>query len=360
MASPTGVVAIRVVGGAAVGEGVVTQREHQAGNPVEQGRRGLIAVDPARGDVPRARDDLRRARGRHGDRDEIDAGRGVFVRHSNGHGELADVAVDVAGLDRLSQGGGRTGEVRAVAPGEVVRPGAVVRVLVCERECQPRDTPGTSPHIGAPIHRGRTFLDRRGRRGHALATAGVRDRERDVVRALGGVRVGWRGPAARRAVAEVPEERKRHVAVRIARRRAVERDGVFGNVRAARASHRGEVVGRAEARSAPRVGERLAGLRHELPVVSVGPQRQLQDAVGVVVPRLAVRHYGRPEPAKADAARADGELPDASVRVERSVGPLRREALVDVEMRVDDEGRPGGVQRLPRRLQQVIRGLRAG
>src|SRR5215208_7069292 len=96
------------------------------------------------------------------------------------------------------------------------------------------------------------------------------------------------------------------------------------------------------------IRERLAGLRLEDPVVARLVQRQPEDAVGRLVPDLAVRSDGR-ERRVVRPARADDELADAPGRVERAVRALRRESLVNVVVTGEDEVGVVVVEDLPQR-----------
>src|SRR6266511_2022884 len=109
--------------------------------------------------------------------------------------------------------------------------------------------------------------------------------------------------------------------------------------------------------SASGVGERLAGLGQEAPVVAVCVQGELQHTVRVGVAYLAVR-LGRAELVVAGPARPDHELADAACGVEYAVRALRREALVVVVVagehylgirrvqRLEDRSHLGGVAML--------------
>src|SRR5206468_11433885 len=99
VAAPRGVIAVLVVRCRPVGEGVVADREHGAGNRVEDGRRGRVAGGGTAGDVPRP--DERHTRHCDGYRDgdlagawravlvcdrhayRVGTGRGVRVRGGN-------------------------------------------------------------------------------------------------------------------------------------------------------------------------------------------------------------------------------------------------------------------------------------
>ncbi len=100
------------------------------------------------------------------------------------------------------------------------------------------------------------------------------------------------------------------------------------------------------ARSGPGVGKRLAGLRQEAPVVPRGMQGQRQHAEGGGVPDLAVRGDRR-EARIVRAAGADDELADPVRGVQRADRGLRREALVDVIVAVEDDVCVMGIEHLP-------------
>ena len=106
------------------------------------------------------------------------------------------------------------------------------------------------------------------------------------------------------------------------------------------------------------VGERLAGLGDELPVVACGVQRQLEDAVGRGVAHLAVWR-DRGDRGVVLAAGADDELADPAGRVGDPGGGLLGEALVDVVMAVQHDVCVGGIQRVPQRS-CVLGGAPAG
>ena len=106
------------------------------------------------------------------------------------------------------------------------------------------------------------------------------------------------------------------------------------------------------AHSRSRILERGAGDRDELPGIRGGVERELQDAVGRVVPDFAVRRdVGERRVPQSPRTRDD--LADAVLRVERAVGCLRREALVVAGVAVHDEIGPCGVQVVPQRFDRV-------
>src|SRR5437763_4495352 len=97
------------------------------------------------------------------------------------------------------------------------------------------------------------------------------------------------------------------------------------------------------------VREGLAGDRQELPAVAGRRQRQVEDAVGLVVLLLAVRQECRAEKPVASTARPHDELADPMVGVSGPVGLLRREPLVVVLVAAEDQGRAPVVEGVPER-----------
>src|SRR5581483_10235054 len=95
------------------------------------------------------------------------------------------------------------------------------------------------------------------------------------------------------------------------------------------------------------IGERLAGHGDEVPVVAPGTEREPQHAVGGR-PDLAVGLRSA-EGVGAGTPRPDGDLPDTEGRVGGAVGALRREALVDVLVAVEDEFGAVVVEGVPQR-----------
>jgi len=80
------------------------------------------------------------------------------------------------------------------------------------------------------------------------------------------------------------------------------------------------------------ISKRLARLRNELPVIALGVERQLEDAVSVVVARFAVGLGRAKRPVGIFPTAAHHEFTNAVVFVRFAVGVLRREALVVVVM----------------------------
>src|SRR3954449_13260645 len=97
-----------------------------------------------------------------------------------------------------------------------------------------------------------------------------------------------------------------------------------------------------------RVRERLAGLGNEVPVVMAGAQRELQDAERLVVAPLAAGDR-RGRAGAVLAAGPDDELAHAPDRVDRAGGVQRREALVGVLVRGEDEVGAAVVEVVPDR-----------
>ena len=106
------------------------------------------------------------------------------------------------------------------------------------------------------------------------------------------------------------------------------------------------------ARRVPPVGEGPARDRHELPVVTRGPQRQLDDSVVDVATHFAVRDRIPGPTVQRVAAGADDELSDAVDIVEGSGRRLRSKALVIMVVTVHHHVGAVVVQRLPDRLRR--------
>src|SRR5262252_3207012 len=105
--------------------------------------------------------------------------------------------------------------------------------------------------------------------------------------------------------------------------------------------------------AAARVGEGLPFLGNELPVVTVGAKRQLQNAESCEVANLAVGLRRRKGPMTL-SARAGDKLANAASRIAGAVRSLRREAFVVVVMTVDDHVGIGVVECIPERLYSQI------
>ena len=78
------------------------------------------------------------------------------------------------------------------------------------------------------------------------------------------------------------------------------------------------------------VCECSSGDRNELPLVACRMQGQLQDAMRLVVPRLAIGAGRALKLTKAVPSSADDELSDAAYRIGFAGRRLWRESLVDV------------------------------
>src|ERR1700737_145852 len=85
------------------------------------------------------------------------------------------------------------------------------------------------------------------------------------------------------------------------------------------------------ARAAARIGKALPCFGNELPVISVGLERELQDAEGSRIAQFAVGLW-RAERAVILAAGADNEFANATRGIGRAIRSLRGEALVIVIM----------------------------
>ena len=105
--------------------------------------------------------------------------------------------------------------------------------------------------------------------------------------------------------------------------------------------------------AAPRIRERLARDGDEFPVVARGVQRQLQDAISLVVLHLGVRQ-GRAQGEGARTAHARDEFADTGDRIGHTGRGLRPEALIVVIVAGEHELRAGVVQRLPQRLRRGV------
>ena len=99
----------------------------------------------------------------------------------------------------------------------------------------------------------------------------------------------------------------------------------------------------------PGVGERLAGLGDELPVVALRVERQLEHSPGGGVADFAVGHH-RPEPAVVAPAHPHGELAEAELGVGPAGGRLQGEPFVHVVVAGEDEVGAIVVEGLPQRL----------
>src|SRR5260370_971714 len=103
------------------------------------------------------------------------------------------------------------------------------------------------------------------------------------------------------------------------------------------------------ARAAAGIGEALPCFGNELPVISVGLERELQDAEGGGIAQFAIGLW-RGERAVILAAGAHDEFADAARGIGRAIGRLRGEALVIVIMAGDHDIGVGFVERLEERL----------
>ena len=104
-----------------------------------------------------------------------------------------------------------------------------------------------------------------------------------------------------------------------------------------------------DASATPGIRERLAGNGDELPGIRPVSQREPQHAGDSGSSHLAVR-LGRRDGARPHPARAHRELPDPPLRIEHPGRTLRREALVQLVVRVEHERGAGGVEIVPERL----------
>src|SRR5258708_9475921 len=103
------------------------------------------------------------------------------------------------------------------------------------------------------------------------------------------------------------------------------------------------------ARAAAGIGETLPCFGNELPVISVGLERELQDAEGSRIAQFAVGLW-RAERAVILAAGANDKFADAARRIGRAIGRLRGEAFVIVIMAGDHDIGVGFVESLEERL----------
>src|SRR5260370_13893145 len=103
------------------------------------------------------------------------------------------------------------------------------------------------------------------------------------------------------------------------------------------------------ARAAAGMGEALPCFGNELPVISVGLERELQDAEGGGIAQFAIGLW-RAERAVILAAGAHDEFADAARGIGRAIGRLRGEALVIVIMAGDHDIGVGFVESLEERL----------
>ncbi len=94
------------------------------------------------------------------------------------------------------------------------------------------------------------------------------------------------------------------------------------------------------------IRECRARFRQERPVEASVVERQLQHPVASVVADFTVGHRGT-KTVQCAAAGAHRELTDATHRVQRTAGGLRREALIHVLVSAEDHVRVEVVERLP-------------
>src|SRR5260370_6609645 len=109
----------------------------------------------------------------------------------------------------------------------------------------------------------------------------------------------------------------------------------------------------AVARADAGVGEDLPCFGNELPVISVGLERELQDAEGGGIAQFAIGLW-RAERAVILAAGTHDEFADAARGIGRAIGRLRGEALVIVIMAGAHDIRVGFVERLEERLNSEV------
>src|SRR5579884_858219 len=114
-------------------------------------------------------------------------------------------------------------------------------------------------------------------------------------------------------------------------------------------------VARSVAARAPRVGRTRH--RQELPSIAVARQRELDDAEGFDL-HLAVGGV-RHEIVERRAAGADGELADALRLVAQAVRRLRREALIEMIVAVEDDLDAGVVEDAPEIAHVGVEAVRA-
>src|SRR5216683_1985953 len=101
------------------------------------------------------------------------------------------------------------------------------------------------------------------------------------------------------------------------------------------------------------IGEALPGFGNELPVISVGLERELQDAEGRGIAQFAVGLW-RAERTVILAAGANDEFADAARGIGRAIGRLRGKTLVFVIVAGDHDIRVGFVERLEERLNSEV------
>ena len=107
------------------------------------------------------------------------------------------------------------------------------------------------------------------------------------------------------------------------------------------------------ARAAAGIGEALPCFGNELPVISVGLERELQDAEGRGIAQFAIGLW-RAEGAVILAAGANDEFADAARGIGRAIGRLRGKTLVIVIMAGDYDIGVGFVERLEERLNSEV------
>src|SRR5258708_8479437 len=114
------------------------------------------------------------------------------------------------------------------------------------------------------------------------------------------------------------------------------------------------------ARAAAGIGETLPCFGNELPVISIGLERELQDAEGSRIAQFAIGLW-RAERAVILAACANNEFADAARGVGRAIGRLRGKTLVIVIVAGDHDIGVGLIERLEERLNgEVVAVLAAG
>src|SRR5260370_33503943 len=109
----------------------------------------------------------------------------------------------------------------------------------------------------------------------------------------------------------------------------------------------------AVARADAGIGEALPCFGNELPVISVGLERELQDAEGGGIAQFAVGLW-RAERTVILAAGANDEFADAARGIGRAIGRLRGKTLVIVIVAGDHDIRVGFVERLEERLNSEV------
>src|SRR6267378_1804283 len=108
------------------------------------------------------------------------------------------------------------------------------------------------------------------------------------------------------------------------------------------------------------IGETLPGFGNELPVISVGLERELQDAEGSRIAQFAVGLW-RAERAVILAAGANDEFANAAHGIGSATRRLRGEALVIVVVAADNHVGVGFIECLPKGLHgQIISMSAAG